>query len=84
MSPMLITSSPGLGETGIQRPSRGQQLEPRFLGAEQQGDRVDVLVRAGADMLAGRLASAAGNGAREAPNCRRAPRPRNNSRRSSR
>ena len=27
-----------------------EQLQPRFLGAEQQGDGVDVLVRAGADV----------------------------------
>ena len=33
----------------------GLQLQPRFLGAEQQGDGVDVLMRAGADMAAGRL-----------------------------
>ena len=31
------------------------ELEPGFLGAEQQGNGIDVLVRAGADVLAGRL-----------------------------
>ena len=49
---MLTTSSPGLGDDRDPAPVAGQQLEPRFLGAEQQGDGVDVLVRAGADVAA--------------------------------
>ena len=33
----------------------GQQFQARLLGAEQQGDGVDVLVRAGPDVLPGRF-----------------------------
>jgi hypothetical protein len=53
MSPMLTASAPSGGETGSQRPSAGEQLQPRFLGAEQQGDGVDVLVRGRADAAFG-------------------------------
>ncbi len=46
-----------------------EQFEPGFLGAEQQSDQVDVLVRAGAD--SGRVRRRpADNGAGAAPNCR--------------
>ena len=50
---MLTASAPSGGETGSQRPSRASSSQPGFLGAEQQGDGVDVLVRGGADAAFG-------------------------------
>jgi hypothetical protein len=52
MSPTLTTSEPGGGFAGSHRPSR-QHLQAGLLGAEQQRDHVDVLVRAGAHALRG-------------------------------
>ena len=57
MSPMLTTTAPGGGFTASQRPSAIEDLEPRLFRAQQQGDGVDVLVRAGAD---GRAVEGAG------------------------
>jgi hypothetical protein len=49
MSPMLMTMAPG--RRGDLHPGAvlGQQFQTRFLRAQQQGDEVDVLMRAGAD-----------------------------------
>ena len=50
MSPILTTSSPGVRRDRQPVAVAVEQLQPRLLGAEQQGDRVDVLMRAGADI----------------------------------
>ena len=52
MSPILTASSPGFGSDRQPAAVAVEQLQPRFLGAEQQGDGVDVLMRAGADVAA--------------------------------
>ncbi len=60
MSPILTTSAPSGGSDREPLAIGGEQLRARLLGAEQQGDGVDVAMRGGADRAFGRAFGSGG------------------------